>query len=245
MQPGSDEQTQAALLLSQTSTHEPQQSPVLARHLAGCRECQAFRRHIFAQLHPIAPPQVGHEACQADLAAYVDRLLDAGSLAAARESPHVWWHLWECADCAAIFVQTAALARAERAGALPPLPITPPPARRRVIGRLAVTPQVAVHLLQSRALLGAAYGAGGEVVLDEGEDEGHSFQLSLRRSAGESWEILVSVAPPVTGGAVVRVGAATFRAPFDRDGVATISAVPAELLRGGQSSILVTIEVEP
>lgn len=247
VKPDSDEQTQAALLLSQTSTHEPQQTPALARHLVGCLECQAFRLHVFTQQLPAAsPPQVDHEACQADLAAYVDRLLDDGSLAAARAYPHVWWHLWECVDCATIFVQTTALAQAERAGTLPPLPIAPAPRRQpRVLGRLRGTPQVLARMFQARSLLGAAYGAEDDIVLDEDEDAEHSFQLSLRRGAGERWEILVSVDPPVIGRAVVQVGTALFQTPFDDNGVATVGALPAELLRDDPPAIQVAIEAEP
>ena len=49
----------------------------------------------------------------------------------------------------------------------------------------------------------------------------------------------------MTGLAVVRIGEATFQAPFDGNGVATIADVPAHLLRDGQPAILVTIETEP
>lgn len=246
MKPDICDHIREALLLTQTSNRTPQQTPALAQHLACCAECRAFRRHVFAMLRPNAPePEVGHEACQADLAAYVDLSLDAGARDAAAAYPHVWWHLWDCAACATVFVQTTALARAERTGALPPLPIAKPPVRRRVIGRLAVTPQAVARVVQMRVQFGAAYGSGDDVLLDESEDEGHSFQLSLRRAPNGMWAVLVSVVPPVSGVAVVRIGGTSFQAPFDLNGVATIGDVPAELLRDGQPAILVAIEAEP
>jgi hypothetical protein len=228
-----------------TDRRKPAQTPALAGHIAGCAECQALRRSVLDRLLPGAgTPADTCAACEADLAAYIDALLDQGSAAAARAYPHVWWHLWACEDCADLFTQTAALAAAERSGALPPLPAARAAAApaRRVLGRLFVSSQVIEHFFQSRATLGVAYGSETPIILDESEDDEHSFQLSVRRQQDGGWQVLVSVIPPVAGVAVVTIGETTLQAPFGPLGLAQIDGVPAGLLSDGSRSISISIE---
>jgi hypothetical protein len=180
----------------------------------------------------------------ADLAAYVDMTLDQGVHTSATAYPHVWWHLWSCASCAEIFAQTATLADAERTGVLLPLPVArvTPIQQRQVIGRLSAAPQVVARFIQTRALLGVAYGAEEPVVIDDGDDAGYSFQLSVQREPDGTWHILVRIAPPIDGVAVITISNATFQVPFDPQGVAQISGVPAALLHDSRSAITVSIE---
>lgn len=117
------EQGRAAIAQALTDSRRPAQTPALASHIAGCASCRAQRGAILARLAQGVNTRADTcAACAADLAAYVDVLLDQGASAAASAHPHVWWHLWTCADCAELFAQTATLAAAERAGDLPPLP---------------------------------------------------------------------------------------------------------------------------
>lgn len=244
MEPTSCNTIRAALMLTLTRSRRTLQTPEIARHLARCPECLALRSHLFGLLLPgSAEPTEGCDACQDDLAAYVDLSLDAGARAAAEAYPHAWWHLWGCASCAEVFVQTAALASAERRGALPPMPVARRASPRpRLIGRLAVAPQALARLFQVHELLGTPYGGKDELVLDENESEGYSFQLSVHREPGGTWAILVAVIPPALGEAVVQVGAQTFCAPFDGQGIAQVAGIPASLFRDGQPAISVAIK---
>jgi anti-sigma factor RsiW len=231
-------------MLTLTSSRRALQTAQIARHLTHCPECLALRSHIFGLLLPgSAEPAADCDACQDDLAAYVDLSLDDGARAAAEAYPHLWWHLWGCASCAEVFAQTAALAGAERRGALPPLPIARQAAAGpRVIGRLAVAPQAIARLFQVRGALGSAYGGADDLVLDEGEAGGYGFQLSVHSEPGGTWAILVTVIPPVEGQAVVQVGAHTFTASFDGQGIAQVTGIDASLFRDGQPAISVAIE---
>lgn len=242
--PISCDTSRAALLLTLTSSRRPLQTVAIARHLARCPECQALRLHLLSLLLPgVDVPEVPCDQAQEDLAAYLDMTLDAGAHEAATAYPQVWWHLWACADCAAIFAQTAALASAERSGALPPLPVAQPAtAGRRVIGRLAVAPQMVARLLQTRALLGRAYGDSEELVLDEDESGGYSFQLSVHPEPSGSWAVVVTVIPPVSGQAVIQIGTAVFHAPFDAQGIAQVTGLAEDLFRDGTPAVSVAIE---
>ncbi|MBX0329904.1 hypothetical protein K2Z83_19755 [Oscillochloris sp. ZM17-4] len=235
----------AALLQALTNSHQPAQTPALAQHIAHCSACQDLRASVFQQLLPSkALPADPCALCQLDLAAYVDMNLDAGTHTAALAYPQVWWHLWTCRDCAKIFAQTAALAGAERAGVLTSIPVArvTPTNPRHVIGRLSVAPQVVARFIQSRALLGVAYGDETPMVLDDGEDNIHSFQLSVQRGGGGTWQVLVSVVPPVAGVAVITVGQTTYHVPFDAQGFARVADMPSALLLAGESAIAVAIE---
>jgi len=235
----------AALLRTLTSSREPIHAPALAQHIAGCAECQALRLYVLGQLCPGADISADSCAqCEGELAAYVDLTLDEGASAAAAAYPHVWWHLWSCVGCAEIVVQVAALAAAERAGDLPALPVTStaPSHLRRVIGRLMVAPQALARIVETRALLGVAYGAEDLMVLDEGEDHDQSFQLHLQREAGGTWQVLVQVEPPINGVAVITIGDTSYQAPFDAYGIAEIRGVSDELLRASGTAISFSIE---
>ncbi|HMQ34644.1 MAG TPA: hypothetical protein PKD53_28165 [Chloroflexaceae bacterium] len=244
MAPTSCDSTRGAILLTLTNSRRPLQTPEIARHLGRCPECLALRQHLLGLLSPGAghPPD-SCSACQEDLAAYVDLSLSAGARAAAETYPHTWWHLWMCQSCAEVFAQTMTLAAAERRGALPPLPVAPSAtAGPRVIGRLAVAPQAVTRLFRARELFGSTIGGDEQLVLDEDESGGYSFQLSVQREPGGTWSVLISVIPPAVVEAVVQVGGATFRAPFDRQGIAQVTGVPAALLRDGGSPIAVSIQ---
>jgi hypothetical protein len=238
------DEIRAALLLTMTHSRRPQPTPTLSQHLADCADCQALRSYLFTMLLPgNDEPTTSCAECQEDLAAYVDLSLDLGVRVAAEAYPGSWWHLWSCPTCAELFTYTAALATAERQCALPALPLAHAPApQRRVIGRLALAPGVVGRMMQTRALLGRAYGGEEDLVLNEAEANGYSFQLSLQHEPEGTWEILVSVIPPVVGQAVIRVGATVFHAPFDPLGIAHVSGVPTALFRDGQPAVSVTIE---
>jgi hypothetical protein len=239
------DEIRAALLLTMTHSRRPQPTLKQAQHLAHCHDCQALRRYLYQMLLAgIDQPTTSCAACQDDLAAYVDRSLDLGARVAAEAYPDLWWHLWSCPACAEVFTYTAALATAERQHALHALPLAYVHApQRRVIGRLALAPGVVSRILQTRELLGRAYGGEDDLVLNEVESDGYSFHLSLQREPAGTWEIRVGVIPPVVGLAVIRVGTTVFQAPFDPVGIAHVTRVPNILFRDGQPAINVTIEV--
>jgi hypothetical protein len=78
---------------------------------------------LLAQVSAV-PSQVADtscEACQYDMAAYIDLEWEAGTPTAVREYPHVWWHTVVCSDCFTTYQMTTVLVAAERQGELMPL----------------------------------------------------------------------------------------------------------------------------
>ncbi|NTW02898.1 MAG: hypothetical protein HGA19_16725, partial [Oscillochloris sp.] len=203
------EQVRSALQLSLSDYRQPVQTPGLAHHIVGCTACQAERLVLYTQLLPMATPPIDAcTRCEADLAAYVDTVLDQGNRIAAQTYPHVWWHMWTCQECAEIFAQTAALAAAERAGDLAPLPVARAVATsaRQTIGKLFVRPLVLTHIVQRHALLGVSYGDEPPMIVDEHDEDAHSFQLSMRQERDGRWQVLVTVMPPISGFAAITIG---------------------------------------
>jgi hypothetical protein len=76
--------------------------PLLVDHVAGCARCRGVLLLIVAELlhAPLTVAATTCDHCMDDLAASLDMERDEGIAQAIRAYPHVWWHLWICAECA-------------------------------------------------------------------------------------------------------------------------------------------------
>jgi hypothetical protein len=187
--------------------------------------------------------------CQDALDAYIDYERRRGVAAAIQRYPHVWWHLWVCADCAEVYHLTHALLNAEDEQTLVPLPAALPPAQAARPVRLPALslPRAFLHsVFVPLAALGTAWsGSDDEMLFAEEERDGYHIALSVRQRTAAHWVIGITVTPPVAGWADVSFGELRFRAPFDKHGQAVIAAVPLELLTGRAGpDLLVTIEAD-
>jgi hypothetical protein len=190
------------------------------------------------------PPAGDCERCQADMAVYIDTLLSAGSSAAAQALPHVWWHIWQCADCAETFELTLALIDAELRGEIMPLEslfkTTEP--TRPIWRLLIVRPEMIAHLFTARQVLGMSYGDAEETVVSEEIDANCTFQISMQRAHDEAWSLIVSSEPPLAAMAVFTIGSARYQAPFDEQGRAIVHDISVIELQQADAGISIAIE---
>ena len=204
-----------------------------AAHVAGCPRCRGALALLAASL-VVAPPaaqQPNDSVMQNDLAAYVEREAEEGLIAAARAFPHVWWALWSDAEYAEVYEATYALYMAAERGELEPPPIgrPEPPIELITLPRLL--------LAQGLGGPAASYGlrrssddAAITLLDDEPAKEGYSVSLEVSSQDADHWSASVAVAPPVRGTLLLTFDAQEFRARFDENSVATITAIPHVLL---------------
>lgn len=226
--------------------------PALREHVAGCARCREALLLLAADLlaAPLELASPSCDQCQDDLAAYIDCERVEGPEAAIRAYPHVWWHLWTCADCAESYHMVLALQAAEASGELPPIPLHSlmggPPVRRVPVRLPAFTLR---RSMLSQALVphfGACMGGFDEDAVlyeDEGEGEGYEIRTSVRRH-NSAWSVVVALDPPVAGLVIVTLGTASFRARLDLHGQAIIGPLPAELIASPDGPDL-AIRIEP
>jgi hypothetical protein len=227
----------------------PAPPPALADHVSTCPCCRAALLLILVAVLPAARDieQTSCDQCQDDLAAYIDIEHDSGITEALTAYPHVWWHLWTCADCSTAYQMVIAIQAAEIAETLAPMPLTihaNRPALRpiRPILRTITIP----HMWFTRILVpqfGATWGHGDDdAVIYENEDESYQITVSVRKQSGQ-WQIEVMIDPPVAGDMVLTLGAETFRARIAPNGSASVGPIPAALLTGATGPA-VTIVIE-
>lgn len=171
------------------------------------------------------------EMCQDDLASYIDIERQAGPSETIKQYPHVWWHLWTCADCAETYHLTATL--------LDTREIRPPHHRRAAqpqmqpasprIGRLHVSRPFLNRVLNAPLLLGTPLGDDDNVVLVEEEGNGYQISVNVRKQVDRDWMAVITVAPPTAGMVYLALGLDVFRAPLSAAGEAVISAIPSAL----------------
>ncbi|MFV9503821.1 MAG: hypothetical protein AB4911_04565 [Oscillochloridaceae bacterium umkhey_bin13] len=223
----------------------------LSTHIAGCARCRGLLLTASAYVlgAPLTVAPISCDACQADLAAFIDCERDAGAKSAVATFPQVWWHLWTCRECAESYHLILTLHAAAATGELPPLPrhsVLPPsvfvPKPIPRIRAFQLRRTVLMHALAPQ--LGVAMGGSDDdAVLDEHEDTNYEIRTSLRRLDGQ-WYVVVALEPPLLGQVVVALGTASFRARLDLHGEAVIGPFPDELLTSAEGPDL-TIQIEP
>ncbi|MDQ2998921.1 MAG: hypothetical protein M3R61_17960 [Chloroflexota bacterium] len=218
----------------QSDNPAPPPAAVIA-HIATCAECRGALVLFAAALAGTAqlPRPIDCADCQDQLAAYIDRELEAGTKAAIQDYPQIWWHLWICLTCAEIYRLTTALAEAMQAGTLPPLPL----------GRVAAAPRRMSRSLRLQRTflnyalpahtpaLGAIRGGRQQDTVLFADDEGsYPLTLSVQRQPDDNWRVSVRAAMPLAAWLVLTLGDRSFRAHFDSQGEAILNDVPDDLL---------------
>jgi hypothetical protein len=220
-------------------------SDELCAFIATCDVCKGALALLLTSAFDVPHPTqtVSMQQCQDDLAAYIDIEYAEGTAPALREYPHVWWHLWTSPELAETYRLTRLLAAAEQPGSLPSLAL-PLPAHRHT-PRMAL-PQVHIsgsflqRTFASRQLLGMARGADNDDPLMVEEKTGGSmFHIDVQPDDAETWNVIVTVNPPVAGCAVLTRGETILEAALNEQGVAVIAAVPEALLTMADDSDLV------
>lgn len=206
----------------------------ISDHVANCPVCRGALATLMATLLHSSPEVDAASSCvePQDMAAYIDIERDEGALAAFQRYPQLWWHLWTCRECAETYHLTRALLEAEESGALMPLPFLQPetPVQPRLPNPLHLGRAFIRQVFGQPLLLGPAWGEDEEEVLFSEEDSaGYHVCLSVHQHDA-TCQLTLSVKPPVAGQAVVSIGAAVFRAPFDSTGTAVFPAIPTDLL---------------
>ena len=207
--------------------------PQVAAHIAGCESCRGALLLVMTELlgRPAAPPPIDCAQCLADLPAYIEHEDAAVPGEAARAFPHVWWHLWTCAECAETYDITRTLVLAEQRGEISLRSALRPAskAQPRMLALLRLTRQFLNQALPP-PLAVARGDADGPMVLSEGEaGAGHAFKLRVQAQPDATWLVEVLVAPPTKGWLVLTLGGARYRARFDPHGLAVVDDVPAAL----------------
>jgi hypothetical protein len=185
-----------------------------------------------------------------DLAAYIDYEQQEGMLAAIRTYPHVWIALLRSNDLAETYRMTRTLLDAERNAELQPMAqaVTAcctqgQPENWSLRLQRGFFNQALMVLPPS---LGLTRGAGENetVLIDNFTNSGIHMSLSMQQHSADTWDITMTVTPPLKERLVLKLGTAVFRAPFDMYGVAVIPGVSAELLTAPDGPDLV-VGLEP
>lgn len=82
-----------------------------------------------------------------------------------------------------------------------------------------------------------------DLLLAEERDGAYYVALYGRPRGPELWALSVVISPIVRAMAVLSFESISYRAPFDHAGVATIAALPVELIIGQPQ--LLTVKIEP
>lgn len=212
-------------------------TPTLCAHIAACPSCRTALFLLASDLLQIAVPEtpLPCDQCMDDLPAYIDLERDEGIQVAATTYPHIWWHLWTCADCAETYQMTLAIQAAEATGALTPIPlaslIQPLPAHplTRLIRSVKLPRPVIFRALVPIAGAQLSGGTPSDALIHDDEDANYELRTTVQKRHG-AWHVLVQIDPPISGDAVIQFGSDTFRAAFDHAGAAQIGPIPAELL---------------
>jgi hypothetical protein len=207
---------------------------LLVEHMAGCAACRGVLL-LLVEAFGSWPVQtaISCDACQEQLAPYIDAELDGGGTAAWRAYPTVGWHLLICPSCAETYKLTCAMLDAEQSGRLtrPPALRPSPQIQRWLLATIHLTRVFLQQALPTQlALLGAARGMAPEqVLLYESDEAGHLVSLSVEQQRDTSWTIVVAIDPPIDGRLTLTLGDFTAAERF-HEGRATLRNVPAAAL---------------
>lgn len=219
-------------------------SDELCEHIATCNSCKGALVLVLAELldAPLPAFEVTAQQCDDDLAAYIDMERHEGAHAAIREYPHVWWHLWTSPGFAETYHLTKVLIEAEDSGDLRPLSVAVPATTHisRIFPQLRVSSSMLQQAISPRQLLGIARGADNDApVFVEEKNAEYTMNITVQLQHDDTWNIIVTMVPPVSGSAVLTRGDTRLTAPFNAQGVACMESVPGTLLTVDDGSDLV------
>lgn len=219
-------------------THETPVLPAAAcRHLSTCNRCRAgllllVRSFDSGPDHGAASQSC--EACEADLAAFIDLEAESAALAAATY-PHVWWHLWTCGTCAQTYEFTHTLLAAQQADQLAPLAFPRRAAQRPlpIVWQQRLSRPMLAYALPQRTAAAAMRGADDRYVLFDTIADGperRRFVIAAEEQEDSSWKVFVTITPPLDGLLLLTIGTHRLVAPFNSAGTATANHIPADAL---------------
>jgi hypothetical protein len=217
----------------------------LCEHVAACPNCRGALALLLASQ---ALPETAIACDEADelLAAFVEYERASGAMAAAQRYPDVWWHLWTCSECAQTYAIMSTLVAAAESAALPALPLLARLAapQRPALPRLRLARDFLHALFGPHLALGNAWGPGDDApLIAEAAADGYHISVHVRVATTDGWDVIVLVAPPMTGQALLTCGELMLRATLNERGEGLIRAVPLELLAGAEGpELLVAIE---
>ena len=220
-------------------------TPDLCAHVAQCYQCRTALLLQATELLqvPLDIVPTSCAACQDDLAAYIDIEQTEGLQAAIQAYPHLWWHLWICANCAETYRGVEMLQQAEELKQITPLSLDQLVGHRQPLVHTVTLPRRWLASLLAPHY-GVAWGdRGAGSVIHEEEDEGRQITVSMQKQAG-AWSIHVAITPPIAGDLLVTLGDERFRATIDPNGVATVGPIPSQLLQQSAGPDM-TIQIEP
>ena len=214
-------------------TTPPQQ---LANHVSGCPRCRAALLLLAIELLHVTLEitQMACDQCQNDLAAYIDLDHDSGSAEAIHAYPHVWWHLWTCADCVKMYEMITTLQDAEAKGTLSRMPLTSfincldLHQTRPVIKAITLPRMWFTRILVPQ--FGPTWGQNdGDTVIHENAEDNYQINATVCKADGQ-WMVVITINPPLDGDVVLTLGTVAFRSRLGPNGVANIWPIPANLL---------------
>lgn len=212
----------------------------LGEHVRDCTDCKHTLALLAASLGIAAPPSnPSYEACEVDLAAYVDLEQAKGSVVAARQFPHVWWSLWLDIESAEVYEGMLYLFAASQEGRLDAMPVpevlvvNEQPTPRKTY--LYTLPRMALsYTINPPAQYGAWRGGdqGALQILDEEEvEDSYRLSMSVEAQDPEHYSLSFSLEPlPEAVKLIVTIGSVEYQAMFDDNKQAVIHDLPSELI---------------
>lgn len=224
----------------------PAPDAALSMHVANCLHCRGVLAALLAEL-VVAPPLVSQscDACSDDMPAYVELEHNQGSFIAARSFPEVWWHLWTCAECSQSAKMIKRLLQAEAAGELPAAPVLPPLPRRSLLPSICLDRHFLHSVFAPQLSLGVSWGDDSDaLLLSEHRLTDCQVTIHVIQHTEQSWDLRISVEPPVIGDIIVDFGDLHYRARLIDGQNAHISGISAILLANKSGPDLL-ISIEP
>jgi hypothetical protein len=187
----------------------------LWEHMVACSHCRGMLALVVAATYGSAQPAMSCSHCAEELPALLDNPADQ------RLAP-LWWHLWQCDDCAELYVGMGALRAAEQSGLLDPLP----GGRRstRSMPHLRLERGFLTALFAPQMQLGTAWDGDSEpMLLSEEHNNGQRIVLYIQQQDAQFWHFKVETEPPVVGQAVLTIGELERRSLLDDTGATAAS----------------------
>jgi hypothetical protein len=229
--------------------HKP--PAIVIEHISSCDHCRGGLFLLLTEMLQLKQPiaAITCDECQNRLATLIDLEAASNLASAAHQLPDAWLHLWICVDCWETYTMVQHLVAAERQGVLQHVQLNPPPARLQLPLTRITRALLRVAFPAPSAPFAAVGATRGDtpidMVLDAQEETDPQFVISVRRSKARSWQVHVSITPPVVGWLLLTLGEAQFRTRFNAQGVAVAADVPAALLVAADGpDMSVSLEVE-
>lgn len=245
-------------LLSQEGSPNAIPDNNIVEHIAACDSCQGALLVLMVRLLavPLEIEEISCDQCQDDIAAYIDVEQTYGPRIAAQRLPAVWWHLWTCSACAEMYQDTVDFLQGELADSVEhpnhtqtnvlfielPVKLTIPQRKALVWSSDVESSRIKTRVAAARFMQGA-YGEADDLNILDQKVGSYSVQMSVKQQDNE-WVGLVQVEPPIPGLVALTLGDEILSARLDRDGHATIPALPLDRLIKEEQDLPITLVIK-